>query len=123
MKLEHFADGEQSLYASSISREGVKLKVQKPEVVHEGHQIIIRTFETYTAEFVLLNLRNGFPIHSSDRVTPIYALYNSLGMRTGHAIWLPDMGLNLYFDGISPPDRYWFQLSGRTDARIAKASC
>lgn len=122
MKIEHYSEGEQSSCAPSISREDVTLRVRNPEVVHGGHQITIRTFDTYQTEFVLLNLRNGFPIHSADRVAPVYTIYNSLGVRVGHSIWLPAIGLNLYFDGTAPPDHYWFQLSNHSDPRISKAS-
>ena len=92
------------------AREAVSVG-RRPHVIHEGSRICIRTYEFYRAEAVLLPLRNGFPIHSNDRVAPIYCLHSEAGLRVGHAIKLEGIGLRVYFECAAPPGDYYFHTS------------
>ena len=83
----------------------------RPHVIHEGSRICIRTYEFYRGEAVMLPLRNGFPIYSNDRVSPIYCLHSDAGVRVGHAIKLEGYGLRVYFDSAAPPGDYFFLTS------------
>lgn len=82
--------------------------VKRADVIHEGRRVRIRTHEYYCDRAILLPLRNGFPIHANDRVTPVFCLYAENGARVGHVIKLPEYGLRVFFETAAPAGEYFF---------------
>ncbi len=99
-----------AVYFEPGAGEAVSIE-KRPHVIHEGRRICIRTHEFYRSQAIMLPLRNGFPIHSSDRVSPIYCLHSDAGVRVGHAIKLDGFGLRVFFEAAAPPGDYFFLTS------------
>ena len=62
-------------------------------MLHEGHSIVIDIPTGPKRDTVMLPLRNGFPIHASDRLSPVFALYNHFHEVVGLAMKIRGFGL------------------------------
>lgn len=87
-----------------------------PTVLHEGHSIVIDIPSGARRDAVMLPLRNGFPIHVTDRQAPVFALYNHFHEVAGLAVKIPGFGLSLHFNKPVPGGRFYFQISGPVGA-------
>ena len=103
------AEARAAIFAGEAAKD---LNIEKrAEVIHEGRRVRIRTIEFNRDQAILLPLRNGFPIHAKDRVTPVFCLYAENGMRVGHVIKLRDYGLRVFFESAAPAGDYFFYTS------------
>lgn len=93
-------------YATQIARRS------GPTVIHEGHSIVIDVPMGVSRDTVMLPLRNGFPIHATDRHAPVFALYNHFHEVVGLAVKIPGFGLSVHFNKPVPGGRFYFSISG-----------
>ncbi len=89
-------------------RDGCRIQ---PTVLHEGHSIVIDIPTGAKRDAVMLPLRNGFPIHASDRQAPVFALYNHFHEVVGLAVKISDFGLSVHFHNAIPGGRFYFSIS------------
>ncbi len=87
-----------------------------PTVLHEGHSIVIDIPTGLKRDTVMLPLRNGFPIHASDRLAPVFALYNHFHEVVGLAMKIRGFGLSVHFHKPVPGGRFYFHISGPVGA-------
>ena len=87
-----------------------------PTVLHEGRSIVIDIPIAAKRDAIMLPLRNGFPIHSTDRNAPVFALYNHFHEVVGLAVKIPGFGLSVHFHKPVPGGRFYFQISGPVGA-------
>ncbi len=80
-----------------------------PKITHLGSMICITTSSSYQNEAVKIPLRNGFPLHASDRRSPIFSLLTEDGCRAGHAVMVRDAGLMVYFDRLAQSGHYFIR--------------
>lgn len=81
----------------------------EPKVTHLGSMVCITTSSSYLNEAVKIPLRNGFPLHASDRRSPIFSLLAEDGCRAGHAVMVRDAGLMVYFDRLAQSGHYFIR--------------
>ena len=86
-----------------------------PKVLHEGRSIVIDVPKGVERGSFMAPLRNGFPIHATDRNAPVFALYNHFHELTGLALQIPGVGLSVHFNKPVSGGRFYFQLSGSTE--------
>ncbi len=89
----------------------------EPKVTHLGSMVCITTSSSYQNEAVKIPLRNGFPLHASDRRSPIFSLLTEDGCRAGHAVMVRDAGLTVYFDRLAQSGHYFI----RNDPSVGQA--
>ncbi len=82
-----------------------------PKITHLGSMVCITTSSSYKNEAVKIPLRNGFPLHASDRRSPIFSLMAEDGCRAGHAVMVKDTGLLVHFDDLAPSGHYFVRNS------------
>ncbi len=87
-----------------------------PTVLHEGRSIVIDIPTGPRRDTIMLPLRNGFPIHATDRQAPVFALYNHFHEVVGLAVKIPGFGLSVHFNKPVPGGRFYFQISGPVGA-------
>ena len=87
-----------------------------PSVLHEGHSIVIDIPTGVKRDTVMLPLRNGFPIHATDRHAPVFALYNHFHEVVGLAMKIPGFGLSVHFHKAIPGGRFYFPIGGHVGA-------
>ena len=87
-----------------------------PTVLHEGRSIVIDLPMGAKRSAVMLPLRNGFPIHATDRNAPVFALYNHFHEVVGLAVKIVGFGLSVHFNRPVPGGRFYFQISGPVGA-------
>ena len=87
------------------------------EVFHEGRHVRIRLNKAAADRVVMIPLRNGFPLHATDRAAQCFSVIDALGRRVAFAIKLPDYGLRLVFDRSPVAGDYLI----RTQTRVGTA--